>query len=56
MFLFGSRNGSDGGECDCKMVRYGQVGAGEVVNRYVFSGADKVKNVATVVGGVYMLR
>lgn len=31
--------------------RYGEVGDGEVVNRYVVGGADKVKNVAAVLGG-----
>lgn len=33
------------------MVRYGEVGAREVIDRYVVSGADKVKNVVAVVGG-----
>lgn len=55
-FLFCGRNGSDSGEGYCKVVGYGGVGAGKVVNRNVVSGVDKVKNVAVVVGGeVYVL-
>lgn len=54
-FFLGAGTGVTVGKINCNVVRYGEVGAAEV-KRNVVGGADKLKNVAAVVGGeVYVL-